>query len=177
MAFELVQKASPPVVTVGSGFRHFTVAVPSIEAALQRAMARGADIVEGSGWEAGEVYIRVRPPFQPLQRSFHHGRQHVHHFHFIEYSSEAPFQARLVYDMHDPLLHWSGKHANAGEQVVKQQRQFHTNMQSRRQGRNETSGWWARCDGCCSSQRGSRRQTAGFGRPHADFAARTDRRL
>lgn len=65
MAFELVQKASPPAVNVGSGFRYFTVAVPSIEGALQRAMARGCDIVEGSGWEAGEVYIRVCHPPPP----------------------------------------------------------------------------------------------------------------
>ena len=62
MAFELVQKASPPEVRVGSGFRHFSVAVPSIEVALQRAAARGAAIIEGSGWEAGEVYIQVCMP-------------------------------------------------------------------------------------------------------------------
>jgi aspartate ammonia-lyase len=62
MALELVQQplrdAAP--IEIGNGFRHFSVMVPSIEGALQRAMDRGCEIVEGAAWEAGEVYIRVR---------------------------------------------------------------------------------------------------------------------
>jgi hypothetical protein len=61
MAFELVQKAATPDIRLGSGFRHFSVSVRSIEGALQRAMYGGLDIVEGTQWEAGEVYIKVRP--------------------------------------------------------------------------------------------------------------------
>lgn len=59
-SLELVQKASPPEIRVGSGFRHYTVAVPSIEAAISRATERGLGIVEGTRFEQGEVYIRVR---------------------------------------------------------------------------------------------------------------------
>ena len=60
MAFELVQKPGKQDIAIGSGFRHFSVAVPSIEGALQRAMDDGYEIVEGESFEAGEVYIRVR---------------------------------------------------------------------------------------------------------------------
>lgn len=66
MAFELVQKAETPDIRLGSGFRHFSVSVRSIEAALQRAMDSGYEIVEGTGWEAGEVYIKVRSCFSTL---------------------------------------------------------------------------------------------------------------
>lgn len=59
VAFELVQKAGDEPIDIGSGFRHFSVAVPSIEGALQRAMNDGYEIVEGVDFEAGEVYIRV----------------------------------------------------------------------------------------------------------------------
>jgi hypothetical protein len=59
VAFELVQKAGAQEIEIGSGFRHFSVAVPSIEGALQRAMDAGYEIVEGEGFEAGEIYIRV----------------------------------------------------------------------------------------------------------------------
>lgn len=59
VAFELVQKAGAQEIDIGSGFRHFSVTVPSIEGALQRAMDDGYDIIEGVGFEAGEVYIRV----------------------------------------------------------------------------------------------------------------------
>lgn len=58
VAFELVQKAGDEPIDIGSGFRHFSVAVPSIEGALQRAMNDGYEIVEGVDFEAGEVYIR-----------------------------------------------------------------------------------------------------------------------
>lgn len=59
MAFELVQKPGTQEIGIGSGFRHFSVAVPSIEGALQRAMDDGYEIVEGEDFEAGEIYIRV----------------------------------------------------------------------------------------------------------------------
>jgi hypothetical protein len=58
-ALEFVQKARPPSISLGSGFRHFSVAVPSIEAAISRATDFGLGIVEGKRWEKGEVYIRV----------------------------------------------------------------------------------------------------------------------
>ena len=60
-SLELVQRAAPEPLRVGTGFRHFTVSVPSIEAALSRAEEAGYMVVEGSGWESGEVYIQVSP--------------------------------------------------------------------------------------------------------------------
>jgi hypothetical protein len=61
-SLELVQAstARQKTVDIGSGFRHFTVSVPSIKAALARAAAAEFEIVEGTAWEMGEVYIRVR---------------------------------------------------------------------------------------------------------------------
>lgn len=76
MAFELVQKASPPDVRIGRGFRHFTVAVPSIEVALQRAAERGAAIIEGTGWEAGEIYIQVSSATQACMRAAPRAARH-----------------------------------------------------------------------------------------------------
>jgi hypothetical protein len=60
LALEFVQKARPQNISIGSGFRHFSVAVPSIEAAISKATERGLGIVEGTWWEKGEVYIRVQ---------------------------------------------------------------------------------------------------------------------
>ena len=59
MSLELAQRGSPPKIELGSGFRHYGVAVKDVAGVKEQAQARGLEAYDGEGFEAGLTLVKV----------------------------------------------------------------------------------------------------------------------